>query len=539
MNIKTLMAAAVAASLTLQAAPKTNVYELVDASWFGPKVNKESFQNDYLQNIIADKWVYAYPHEWYIMFTDAGSLAYSGNTVVFGDMYSSTSGSSGTFRKYRVAAYPEDHIGEYGYERDDVTFSIADKDNSVGSFTNNIITANGLTNGTVIVSATDSDGLTKQAVLTMTKVDAGNVVKTYAYESPLTGRYLLASNALVRLSGVSTASVDMVCYDLCRGPSHTYEKWKANLTEEDYWYCPRQLSRFGTGGRIIQSEWTWKTSGQRVKPSVLNKDFFWPELQDSMRCFSIDVHEVNNDNGWMPYQRIAVSPHYRIEVAHYGYSNNHYIYYMTSDHDASTMVTKGGNTQADLGKVLIDGTENSYADIRLIRHSFEIDQDKCAKFAPKETLEALSKTLFTYASGWTLTSHQTVNPICVSSLGGIVSGWAGIPGKSSRVESYRQPLSNSDPLYGYDNTLTPLEHKTHMFNSGDVVFLATPDAKIIPLFMFTTVGGGSSIVNVLGNLNRMIEEDSLKTYGVKESLQFWTVQDLYWGGTNSIETASL
>lgn len=515
---------------------------VVMSDWFGEEVvSRDSFTTNVLPMIMPyPVSTYAYPDDWYIVISDAGSKNVTGSVVPHDDMYDKTSGSHGVYRIYRVAAFPEDHIGEYAYERTDVVFTIYDRDNCVEAFTNNILVANGVTNGTVIITGTDTNGLSQKAVATLTKVNEGKIIEQYAYESETTGRYLLASNAWNRLRNVATDANNLVEIQLCRGSSHTYEKWKSALTEDDYWYCPRQLCRFGTGGRIISSEWSLKSCGARVTPNVLNKDFFWPELQDSMRCFTIDCHEVNDNNSWMPYQRIAVSPHYRIQVAHYGYANNHYYYYQTSLHSASSLAKKGNSDGADLGKVQFDGT-SSYADIRLTAvssDSMKLDRSLCAKFATYETLDKLSKSGCYMSVGFTLTTHQTVNPFCVfPGSGSIRLSWSGVPKRSDRRDSYKPPLNANDPISGYADILAPLEHGTHMFDSGDVVFIATPEAKIIPLFMFTSVSGGSSILKCLENIDRMIREDSTQRYGVEEGLEYWTFEDLYWGGTNTVENA--
>lgn len=543
-------------NIVKSAAVKTNA--LVLASWFDPAcTSKAYFQEKVLPELKSGGGyeptpvsVYAYPNDWYIQITDVGSYeAYSGGLVPDADMISVYSGTVGTYRKYSVAAMPEEQVGEYASEYTNVTFTIYDRDNAVASFEDNIITANGQTNGTVLVYGLDSTGLEKSSSLTLTKVDMGKKLTTYAYETNVTSRFIMNTNIIAKLMTVSTNAADLTPIAHCRSTTHRYSKGLETgfaWTPSDYWYCPKALNRFGTGGALVTNEWTWIGSGanrRRQIPSKANQNFFWPELWDSLRCFTVEIHEAQTsggDTGWMPYQRIAISPHYTIEVGHYGWSNNHWTRHVTSDHTAATLSVVGHNTidGGDLGQVPSPSGGN--IDIRVARISSAVPSQCIAKFATPEVLSKLSESRFQYAIAFTLTDHQTVNPFVLGAGGSIASSWNGRPGEGAS-HCYHRDTSldeiNALPGFaGWKDKLASLEHMTHMFNSGDIVFLATPQAKVIPLFMFTSVSAGAYIPYYLETIDQMIRQDSVIKLGTEEHLSYWTFDELYWGGANSIPT---
>ena len=544
------------------ATAKTNT--LVLASWFDPAcTSKAYFQEKVLPELKSGGGytpypisTYAFRNDWFIKITDAGSYeSYDGTEQPDGDMISTYSPSSGLYRRYLVQASPEEQVGEYGSVDTNITFTIYDPSGVVASFTNNVITGNGQANGTVTILGTDSNGVSKTATVVLTKVASGGLVSQYAYESDQSSRYILNTNIISKLMSISTAPADMVTYDHCRSAEHRTSKGFESgftWTSADHWACPRQLSRFGTAGRIVTNEWSWSGSGveyRRVKCSKVNQDFFWPELWDSLRPFSIDVHEAQTSTywtGWMPYLRLIVAPHYALEVGHYGGVNTFSRFYSTSGFSSATMTTKvSGNAASsakldrDLGLILMSSSTNSYADARLFRMG-ELSQpfgsSNIAKFASRDLIQRLSPSMFRYSIAFTLTDHQTVNPFVLGSPGTILSSWYSRPNESTchmhHHDTQNQDISTTFP--GWQEKLASVEHMTHMFDSGDIVFLATPRAQIIPLFMFTTVSGGTFIPNFLENLDRMIKQDSVATFGTEESLSYWTFDELYWGGTNSV-----
>ena len=509
----------------------TNIYKLVDSTWFGDNITKETFKTTMLPEMTnsssshTEVSLYAYPDEWAIKITDAGSYTPTSNTTEpYKDVLSLLSPSQGTWRSYKVQAIPEARPGEYGTEDTNVTFRVLDPAGCVASFQNNIITSSG-TPGVATVIGTDTNNFSHETSFVMSKVTPGSVLKQFAYEGDGTTRFIWSSAVYAKFAAISDNNT--VNHIDCRSWDHLYKE-HSNATEDNR-YIYRVLSRFGVNGTVTSEGWDLtgsKSPQSPVNPKCVNSLFFWPALHDNLRCFSISCHEsARNWTQWyIPY--ILVAPHYAVTAYHYGGIGYGPTFQTSSFSQTFERLTNDKKT--DLGMIKAD--DGSSTDLRLVRLGTAFPQEICAKFATKEVLQKLSISSFNYTIGLTLTSHQTVQPVCTTTYSTSYS-WVQEPNESDRKSTYidKQTATMNDDL------LAKHEHPCHMYESGSPVFFVNPNGKVVPLFCFHFAsggsGGGSSYLDVLSTLDNAIRKDSSGT----EQLQYWSFEDLYTGGTNSLE----
>lgn len=509
---------------------------LVDSTWFGQDITKQSFIDNVLPVMTntppprKEVSVWAYPGEWGLKITDAGSYTPTSNEVKpVDDLYSLLSPSSGTWRSYKVSAVLENHIGEYTVENTNVSFRVIDTSSCVQSFTNNIVKSSGRP-GVATVIGVDTNGISHSVSFVMSEIKPGAVLKRYAFEGDGTTRYIWAKALYDKLAPIDLSSC--VAHLDCRSWNNLFKEH--SKVSEDTRQIAAALSRFGVNGTVTSEGWNMQTSsgqtaGSPTTPKCVNTGFFWPALHDNLRCFSTSCHEsARNWTMWnIPY--MVVSPHYVLTAYHYGWDSRAGKPTFQTSTWGNTFTQVTVTEMVNLGMVLHDNGGST--DIRLIRVEPGLPQEICAKFATYETLERLSKSNFDYSIGLTLTSHQTVHPVCAHTTYTSYS-WEREPNESSRVETYldKQIQTMTTDL------LARHEHPCHMYESGSPVFLVNPDGKVVPLFGFhwASNGSGSGAPPYMGSLSvldNMIRGDS----GNTEHLQFWSFEDLYTGGTNEIE----
>ena len=478
---------------------------------------------------------YAYPGDWQLAVADAGSTNSQGvSEVAKRDYLSLVAAAQGIYRRYRVEAVPESAIIPGGVTAQPVTLSVRDPQGCVADFTDGVVSASGVS-GTAFVTGVDTTGVSRTVSLAMTPVAPGGTLSEMYAESddPDTERRVWTTNLLARIAAISTNAADMVDYRWCRDQSN----W-ASGNAGTHRLVPRALSRFGTGGRLADAEWTWGGSGAdkaRFAPKIANADFFWPELLPNLRCFNALAHETTaSGNNSQCYPYIAIAPHYVMTAGHYspywwpGMRDSVQPYFIT---DIANGTFKKATTDRLVGKVPRgDGT---VADLMVIHVTTAIPSNCLARFATDATLERLSKSKFAKCAALTITGHQTVAPVCLNmAQSGSIYSWAGEPGASALAAPY---LANS----GDAGKAMALEHPVHMFDSGDPVFLASPSGKVVPLSIFCTSNGrsgsGPRIPALLDSLSDMVRADSAGT----EDIRYWSFADLWSGvGTNSLEEAA-
>lgn len=475
--------------------------------------------------------IYAYPGDWQLAVTDAGSTNGTGTTTAAkNDYLSLIAGTTGLYRRYRVEAVPEQAIIPSGSTLQPVDFSVYDPQGCVADFTDGIIGASG-TPGLAMVTGTDTTGVSRTASVAMTPVAQGSTITEMYAESALAERYIWNTNILAKIAAVSTAAADMVDYRWCRHQ----DNWTQGAPADGHRLIPRALSRWGSDGRLNDAEWTWGGSGAnkaRFSPNVANSDFFWPELLPGLQCFSARAHETTaSDNPSQCYPYIAVAPHYIVTAGHYSsawWVGMRWVVqpYFCTDLAARTFLTAGCDRL--VGK--IPRGDGVVADMMLIHTSTTIPSNCLARFATDATLEQLSKSKFGKCVALTVTAHQTIAPLCLNATqSGSVYSWTGEPIVSTNREPY---LVNA----GDTAKAMALEHPVHMFDSGDPIFLASPSGKVVPVSIFCTSNGrsgsGPRFGDLLDSLSSLIRADS----GGTEDIQYWSKADLWSGvGVNDLE----
>ena len=478
--------------------------------------------------------IYAYGGDWRLTVTDAGSTnAAAGTTRPTKDYISLLAETTGVYRRYKVEAEQEPLIIDEGATMPEVELTISDPHGCVESFEDGVISSSGVS-GVVRVYGMDGEGVTRAVSITMTPIVPGKVLTEMWAEGAESERNVWNTNVFAKLSAVSTNAADMVDYRWCRH----MDNWTQNAPADGHRLIPRALSRWGSDGRLNDAEWTWGGEGAdkaRFTPSKVNRDFFWPELLPGLQCFSARVHETTAaGNNSQCYPWLAVAPHYVITAGHYsgawwhGMRNVVQPYFCTDLENERFMTA---STDRMVGKV--PQGDGVVADIMLVHVTAAIPSNCIARFATDETLERLSLSKFGKCAALTITSHQTVAPLCLNTTqSGNIFSWSGEPGASSLTVPY---MANS----GADGKAVALEHPTHMFDSGTPVFLATPSGKVIPLTHYCMSNGrtalGPRFGDVLTSLSSMVRTDS----GGTEDIRFWTFEDLATGaGTNSFEEVS-
>lgn len=490
---------------------------------------------------------YMWPGDWFIRIEGAIPGAPAGTYLTpTNDMLARMTGASGVWRSYKLLAEPDPVAASYGDPVPPVTFDYRDPSGAVASFTNDTLISSGIA-GVVHVSATDTNEVVREAAVVMTPVQPGRVANLYASETNVTERYLWASTLFSKLAAVSTAEADLVENTLCRTFADRYEVWKCAT-----WKSPRQLSRFGSDGRIHTNEWagkmvvantTWEDLATPTTPRAWayaqNRDFFWPDLQTNLWCFSSACHESQATTpatgfpGYRSMPLMAVAPHYAVGAVHYGdwvlspWQCHPRFVKSTADNDYVLSHVDGA-----VGTVTYAHGNDS--DIRVYRLKQTVPDQCIAHFATREVLQSLSPTLFRYVPCLTVNAHQVVTPYCLGGTGSTLYGWSAEPRTSTFTSPY--PEGIAVPAQAADCV-----HMGHMYDSGDVFFLAAPNGRVVPLGQtkYLNNGGGLSGPSylddgILESLSALIRADSNGT----EDIRFWTAADLYAGGvTNLVEDA--
>ena len=472
---------------------------------------------------------YAFPNDWYLMFSEIGyEKTAQGYLVPNLDFYSLYSTTAGFVHTYEVKAEMEARSIEDSADPMPVEFSVYDP---VGActFENNILTPTG-TAGTVVVTGTDTNGESKTAPITMTPLGADKVIDYYHQEGTTTERYIWSTNIFSRLNAVSMASEDMVTIYGCR----TTNNWSAQVNVFTPWTYPRSLGRFGTGGRMIASEWPGVTdfaTKRRTHCTVENADFFWPELLTNLWCYSINCHEAlwSEADGM---SAIAVSEHYLLGTDHVDWlwsRNRDYSPKFRYGHGEGEFVHCTYASMRKVGYVKTPSGGNT--DISVWYTSVSIPPQCRAKFITKDVANRLSLSNFYHIPGFTITCHQTVNPVCMS-FGYFNGAWHPTPGVGEAKNWYIFPSDNAQL-----QKCQLLEHMTHMYDSSDPFFFVSPKGQVIPSgavhYGSSAQNGGSgpSYLDYYGEISTMIRNDSSGT----EDLQFWTYEELWCGGVNTLE----
>ena len=170
------------------------------------------------------------------------------------------------------------------------------------------------------------------------------------------------------------------------------------------------------------------------------------------------------------------------------------------------------------------------ADISVWYTSISIPPQCRAKFITKEVANKLSMSNLYRVPGFTITCHQTVNPACME-FGRFVGSWHPTPGVGEPANGY---IFESDAQI---LKCQQLEHMVHMYDSSDPFFFVSPKGQVIPsgaIHYGSTAqnsGAGPNYLDYYGEISNMIKNDSSNT----EDLQYWTYEELWCGGVNTLE----
>ena len=517
---------------------------VVMASWFGDgELTEATFKTNVLDALVWTNQLgpravspYAYPGDWSIAFENIGTYdATEGEIRPYRDYYQLVAKTSGYYFKFRVYAKPEARslIDGDAAEAEGVEFSFYDPDGCV-TISNNVLTSTGSA-GTVIITATDTNGTVKTSMMSVTPVGKDSVLDAFAAEDASTERYIWEEAVFSRLATVSTDPEDMVTVYGCR----TVSNWGDKVGVLTPWSYPRSLGRFGTGGRMVVSEWPGVSdfSTTRRKHCVAeNGDFFWPELATNLWCYSINCHESlwSEADGM---SALAVASHYFLAASH--------VDWMWSRTPAYSPKFRCGHGDGDIVHCAYSGMKKvavirnksgDDSDIALWYTTNEIPAQCIAKFLRGDVASRLSSSGFARVPGFVLTCHQTVSPVCLSSLWGSALGsWKPMPGVGDLVNNYMRDAADVPA------NATGLEHMTHMFDSSDPVFYVSPRGQVIPSFQVmyaTPAHNGSSGPGYDDYKTDQISERIRSHSGGAEDLSYWTFEELWCGGTNTLETAS-
>lgn len=541
---------------------------IVTASWFGDNTLTETrFQEEILPTHTnvpppVDLSPWAYANDWYItIFDDGSTTATNAYTEAWLDIFRKRARSYGTYRRYKVeVAMEEREIGDATIPPE-VTWDISDPMNAATwDEANQTLTSTGV-DGQVKVSATDTNDTTKTTVANMFKVAPDTVVKAFGGESPTTERYIWSTNVFAKLAAISTAEADMVTIYGCRDATITgggKGSWSSHYSLVP-WSYPRALSRWGTGGRMYTNEWAGQSQpfekAHRTWCRVENHDFFWPELQTNLWCYSINCHEAAGDRSNFDGKiATAVAPHYLITANHTCWmwgrtpSQAPRFRYGTGDNEIMACDYRG---MKQLG--VIKNASGGDTDIAIFYTTNTIPNQCIAHFIRGEELRKLSLTGFSQSAAFTITTHQSVAPVCLNNTtsdawstnaptassgawylpGGWTGSWSPTP----------LTTAESNP-YAFDESQIPanvrnLEHMTHMQDSSDPVFIAAPNGRIVPCSHIWMAGASNNGAGgppypdyVLDQMDAIIHSHSEGA----EGLRYWTKADLWSGkGSNTIQ----
>jgi hypothetical protein len=488
---------------------------------------------------------WAFPGDWRISLDPlAPETATNAVPAPWLDVYSLVANSSGWYYNVLVSALAEDRPLDDAGTLPDVEFRIAgDPSGAVASFTNNIITSSGAA-GSVVVTGVDTNGAEKSAAFGFGPVGEEVVIEKWHAEDDGTERHVWQTNAWAKLAAVSTNAEDMVNMRHCRTKSTQFAKVAAAGASS--WPVPRALNPWGTGGRIVDSEWPGITSaGVRNWCKVANGDFFWPELQTNLWCYSVGCHEVNENNDGCP--ALAVAPHYIVCAAHYPGEGM----WQWGRHPDRAPRFRYGFGPDDVvfcsSRTLIAGNGSATkmgpvgSDIAVVRlpESITLPDHIICKFARKSVLDRLSLTQFERTTAWTISGHQVVTPCVLNGRHSSAVMWNGDKWDFSAGQKNWYAAPESDIPANVRN----LEHFDHMYDSGSPHFLVSPKGQVVPWFQVYGASAGSATAAfsangpaytdaVLDEISNIIYADSAG----REDIRYWTFEELWSGvGTNNLE----
>lgn len=486
--------------------------------------------------IAAVEWLsaWSWPDEWTLSIEAMGYTPAFSGYVPNKDIYAAVT-APGSDLPTAWAAYtvPETHDISSLVDMPDVSIYVEDPDGAVGAVTGNVAYASGKFGQFAFVAA-DTNGVERRAYIIAAPAPEGKTNELFAMEGENTERWIWTTNALARLNAVSTNAEDMVAHVQCRTAANRFAQ---NGTGT--WMAPRALSRFGTGGRISADEWpssyAWGGGiANRHWCLKENEDFFWPELRTNLWCYTVNCHESTTPKwNFRAGSAMAVAPHYIVSASHFGswmwgpgqtWTDSPRFRFGPGTNDtvfcrsprqivANVSYPSGGKT-----------------DIEVCRVTNTIPLQCVAHFARESTLRALSPTMFEKCVGFTISSHQTVTPVCISPHG-FTGSWSAMPvGETDYFKTYIP----DETLLG---KVPRLEHITHMFDSASPFFLVAPNGRVVPVGQVQTAGGrgtgGPTYFNddILDAIDTAIRLDS----GGTEGLSYWAFGDLWSGvGTNSV-----
>ena len=487
-------------------------------------------------SVPAQKWLsaWSWPDEWTLSIEAMGYTPAFSGYVPNKDIYAAVT-APGSDLPTAWAAYtvPETRGISSLVDMPDVSIYVEDPDGAVGAVTGNVAYASGKFGQFAFVAA-DTNGVERRAYIIAAPAPEGKTNELFAMEGENTERWIWTTNALARLNAVSTNAEDMVAHVQCRTAANRFAQ---NGTGT--WMAPRALSRFGTGGRISADEWpssyAWGGGiANRHWCLKENEDFFWPELRTNLWCYTVNCHESTTPKwNFRAGSAIAVAPHYIVSASHFGswmwgpgqtWTDSPRFRFGPGTNDvvfcrsprqivANVSYPSGGKT-----------------DIEVCRVTNTIPLQCVAHFARESTLRALSPTMFEKCVGFTISSHQTVTPVCISPYG-FTGSWSAMPiGETDYFKTYIP----DETLLG---KVPRLEHMTHMFDSASPFFLVAPNGRVVPVGQVQTAGGrgtgGPTYFNddILDAIDTAIRLDS----GGAEGLSYWSFGDLWSGvGTNSV-----
>lgn len=490
---------------------------------------------------------WAFPGDWRIVFENLAPQTATNATVsTYRDIYSRVANSSGWYYNVLVSAVAEERSLDDADAIADVSFYIReDPSGAVGSFTNNVITSSGLA-GAVVVTGIDTNGDEKSSAISFAPVGDQVLLERWHAEDDGTERFIWMTNAWARLAAVSTNEEDMITIRHCRTKATQFSKVDAAGAAP--WPVPRALNLWGTGGRIVEEEWPGITAaGVRNYCTVLNGDFFWPELQTNLWCFSISCHEVNSNNDGCP--ALAIAPHYIICANHYPGKG---MWQWGRHPDRAPRFRYGPGTNDIIfcsSRTLVagDGSVTKMgpvgSDIAVVRlpNNITLPDHIICKFAKKDVLDRLSLTQFERTTGWTINGHQVITPCVITGHGSSRVMWNGDKWDFEAGQKNWYAMPEADIPANVRN----FEHFDHMYDSGSPHFLVSPKGQVIPWFQVYGASAGSATAaygangpaytdDVLKELSNIVFADS----GGREDIRYWTFEELWSGvGTNNLEVA--
>ena len=342
--------------------------------------------------------------------------------------------------------------------------------------------------GLAYVRATDTGGVSRALSVPFAAPQTGTLLQFCVADATNTWR-----DAMDRFVHAKFAAVDTNAF-------HVYKYHRDTTFAEpghSSWTAPDALQLYA-GTRA-----NWNDPD----PRGVNAGFFDATLGDGLRCLS------SPRGDWYAYRPyIAVAPHYILGVNHWtAKAGDTWTVFCTNRNPAAFL--RVTFPRVDRNRVLV------VRDVSLHRTDTAIPQEICARFLRNRELAKLSPSYLYGATFVTVSTHNTVHPVPLTSrpLGATVE----------RAEPW-DAFSERYPIrftFDPDGRLGSLYHDVHNWESGHPCFLWAPNGRLALASTWTYAGGGYNAFfndELIDAIRYAVEKDS----GGAETILEWTKEDL-------------